>query len=176
MRSWRSVFGPLLASQIQRKDLVCCGLDLNQHTLSGTSPSNWHQPLLELARACSRTHLFAISISAVRNCVKRTCKDLQRLVRTAKRIMSQIVSQRERCVGSLAFVTLGSDQNGPRNSTRHGGRLASELQSASIAICVAHDTFVTQLIADLLYRRNRKHLGRFRGFSSQNVARFRAYP
>jgi hypothetical protein len=32
---------------------ICCGLDLNQHTLSGTSPSKWHQPLLELARACS---------------------------------------------------------------------------------------------------------------------------
>ena len=38
----------------------CCGLDLNQHTLSGTSPSNWQRPfwtckgLQQNASICSK--------------------------------------------------------------------------------------------------------------------------
>jgi len=59
---------------------------------------------------------------------------------------------------------------------RHGGRPPSELQSASTAICLADDTFITQLITDQLNRRNRKRLGCLRGFSPKDVARFRAYP
>jgi hypothetical protein len=46
-------------------DLICCGLDLNQHTLSGTSLSKWQKPLFVPARACSRTHLFAVTIAGV---------------------------------------------------------------------------------------------------------------
>jgi hypothetical protein len=69
---------------------LCCGLDLNQHTLSGTSPSKWQKPVFGLACACSRTHLFAATLAGVWKSVKWTFKDLQRFTGTAKRIMSQI--------------------------------------------------------------------------------------
>ena len=55
-------------------------------------------------------------------------------------------------------------------------RLALEFQSASIRICSAEDIIVTQLIAGLLYRRNRKHPGYLRGLGSQDIARFSVYP
>jgi hypothetical protein len=62
---------------------------LNQHTLSGTSPSKWQKPISELARACSRMHLFVVTIAGVKKSVKKTCKDLHRSAETAKRIKSQ---------------------------------------------------------------------------------------
>ena len=54
MRSWRSVFGPS-RNPLQRNELRCCGLDLNQHTLSGTSPSSWRQLPVELVSPCSES-------------------------------------------------------------------------------------------------------------------------
>jgi hypothetical protein len=68
----------------------CCGLDLNQHTLSGTCPSDWPKPFCRFAGACSRTHLFVETIAstiagAQRNrssgCA-RTCRDCDRNIVT----------------------------------------------------------------------------------------------
>ena len=50
----------------QRTRVECCGLDLNQHTLSGTSPSNGQTVVGQLAGARNRTHLFAVSVQAER--------------------------------------------------------------------------------------------------------------
>jgi hypothetical protein len=36
IRSWRSVIGPS-GKPMRRKESRCCGLDLNQHALSGTN-------------------------------------------------------------------------------------------------------------------------------------------
>ena len=36
------LFGGSSLIHFKSRAYLCCGLDLNQHTLSGTSPSNWH--------------------------------------------------------------------------------------------------------------------------------------
>ena len=76
----------------------------NVYALHAPSPSNWQRPIRELVTARSRTHCFAVSVSAVAKSVKRTCKDLKLLVRTTKRIVSSDNVTAEVCMKSKISV------------------------------------------------------------------------